>query len=502
MEVQEKNDISQMMEELSSPFNYDVKEVAVILAAGHGKRIKSHRSKMLHQIWEVPTVERVYNACKKAIPGINSVVVVGIKATDVMAVIGKRENTLFAYQEFQNGTGHAVQVALERVDESRFDGIVYVMPGDMGLIDKETMERFREEFKNTGTDMMVLTGIYEGDPNHNSYGRIIRVNREDAEGNSSAFDEGKVIQIMEYKDIMALPYDKPYTVTFNGKSYSYTRQELIENNEFNSGVYAFDYKKLMELIHQISSDNAQNEIYITDLIELFNKKGYSVMAVSPLEQYVVMGFNNKSVLKEMEDVARKKIYEKLKDIIVIDDPEDFFIHEEVVDMILDMDKQGVPLDICIGKGVYIGKGVRLNYNLDFKKNVYVNGNVIFGQNVVVWQNVHLSCFAHQELKIGNSVEILWGDIIKGNIVIGERSRIESSVNMTGSDEYPLRIGNNVLIKGTSYIFGSIIEDDVHVEHSVLIKKKVDRLVKKDGVVQAVKFYLPMPSGIDAIEDLK
>src|SRR5690606_30386612 len=98
-------------------------------------------------------------------------------------------------------------------------------------------------------------------------------------------------------------------------------------------------------------------IYITDLIDLFNKKGYSVTAVNPAEQYVVMGFNNKSVLKEMENVARKKVYEKLKDIIEIDDPDDFFIHENVVDQIIEMDKQNIPLDIKIGKGVYIGDGV-------------------------------------------------------------------------------------------------------------------------------------------------
>jgi bifunctional UDP-N-acetylglucosamine pyrophosphorylase / glucosamine-1-phosphate N-acetyltransferase len=499
MKIKE-NEIYQLVDEFSSELNYNSSEIAVILAAGHGKRIKSHRSKMLHKILEVPTVERVYNACRNGIEDINTIVVVGIKAADVVKVIGKRENNFFAYQEFQNGTGHAVQVALEKVDHKRFDGAVYVLPGDMGLIDKETMKRFREEFLNTQSDMMVLTGIYEGSPEENSYGRIVRVKSKDKEGNPSGFDEGKVIEILEFKDILALPEDKPYELNFNGKIYSYTRRELIENNEFNSGVYAFDFKKLIELINNLSSDNVQNEIYITDLISLFNSRGYSVMAVSPLEHYVVMGFNNKSVLKEMEDVALKKIYNQLKDIIEIDDPEDFFIHEDVVEDIILMDKKNIPLDISIGKGAYIGKGVKLNYNLTLKKNVFVNGNVEFGQNVSVWENVHLSCFPGQTLKIGNNVEILWGDIIKGNIIISDNARIESSVNMTGSDEYPLRIGKNVLIKGTSYIFGSIIEDDVHIEHSVLIRKKVDRLLKK-GNVQPIKFYLPMPSGIDAIEDL-
>jgi len=501
MEIQEQKEVFNILESVTSPLDYTKGEVAIILAAGHGKRIKSQKSKMLHKIWGLSTVERVYNACRTGINDINIILVVGIKAKDVIDVVGKRKATTFAYQVTQNGTGHAVQVALEKIDVKLFDGIVYVLPGDMGLIDPATMERFRDEFIKTNSDMMVLTGIFQGKSEENSYGRIIRVKSEDENGKTSDSDFGKVIEIMEYKDILSLLDDKPYKVIYNNRTYAYTKKELIENTEFNSGVYAFKFKKLTELINLISSDNAQNEIYITDLIALFNKKGYSVNAVSPLEQYVVMGFNNKSVLKEMEAVARKKVYERLKDLIVIDDPDDFFIEDGVVENIIEMDKKNIPLDIRIGKGVHIGKGVRLNYNLELERNVYVKGNVQFGKNVMIRQNVHLSCFEEQTFKIGNFVEILSGDIIKGNIVIGDYSRIESSVNMTGSDEYPLRIGKNVLIKGTSYIFGSIIEDDVHIEHSVIIKKRVDKLIKRDGSVQPIRFYLPMPEGIDAVEEL-
>lgn len=500
MEVKEKSPVHNLLEKLSSDFDPNVNEVAIILAAGHGKRIKSQRSKMLHKIWEIPTVERVYNACR-GIDNINVVVVVGIKAEDVMQVIGQRKSTLYAYQETQNGTGHAVQVALDRIDNKMFDGIVYVLPGDMGLIDKATMKRFREEFVSTNSDMMVLTGIFEGNPDENSYGRIIRVKAFDENGKPSENDEGKVIEIMEHKDILALEENKPYQVKFKGKTYSYSKQELIENPEFNSGVYAFKYKLLTDLIGSLSSNNVQNEIYITDLISLFNQHNYSVTAISPLEQYVVMGFNNKSVLKEMENVARRQVYDKLKDIIEIADPDDFFIHEDVISEILEMDKQNIPLDISLGKGVYIGKGVKLNYNLELKNQAYINGNIYFGQNVVIWQNVHLSTFKDQQFKIGNNVEILWGDIIKGNINIDDYTRIESSVNMTGSDEFPLKIGKHVLIKGTSYIFGSMIEDEVQIEHSVLIKKRVERLIKRDGSIQPVRYYLPMPEGIDAIEEL-
>ncbi len=501
MENELTADIALTIKKLSSELNYDSNEVAIVLAAGHGKRIKSQKSKMLHKIWEVSTVERVYDACVKGVDKINVIIVVGIKATDVMNVIGRRQDTVFAYQENQNGTGHAVQVALEKIDDTLFDGIVYVLPGDMGLIDEETIQNFRQKFLDSETDMMVLTGIYDGDPLNNSYGRIIRVKANDSKGKSSGKNKGKVIQILEYKDILALDDKKPYKIKYKGREYSFTKNELVGNTEFNSGVYAFKYKILKELIGNLSADNVQKEIYITDLISLFNRHGYTVSASSPDKHHAVMGFNNKSVLKEMEAIARTQVYERLKDIIEIADPDDFFIHEAVVDDILELDRLGTPLDINIGKGVYIGKGVKLNYNLTFKSGCYVNGNVHFGQNVIVFQNVHLSCFPGQILKIGNNVQILWGDIIKGNIIIGDRSRIESSVNMTGSDEFPVRIGMSVLIKGTSYIFGSFIEDYVHIEHSVIIRKKVKAVTLNDGSIKPVRFFLPPPEGIDAIEDI-
>ncbi len=500
MSANRKATINKIIKNYSSKFNTKKPETAIILAAGHGKRIKSQKSKMLHKIWGKPTVERVYEACKAGLKNLNTIIVTGIKAEDVIQVIGKHNNTLFAFQEVQHGTGHAVQIALEKIPKN-YNGIVYVLPGDMGLINDKTIKMFKRAFKKSKADMMVLTGMYEGDPNLNSYGRIVRVKSKDDSGNSSGKDKGKVIEIIEHKDILNIDANKPITRKFNGKNYSFTKEELLNNNEFNSGVFAFKYKYLVEQIKKIKSNNAQGEIYITDLIALFNKNGLTVAAVSAKQQHVIMGFNNKSVLKEMDAIARKNVYESLKDIIRIDDPDDFFIADDVIKQIIVMDKKGKPLDIKIGKGVHIGKGAKLNYNLKLRKNVFVDGNVIFGENNTVGANAFLSCFPNQKLILKDNVEILWGDIIKGNIIIGKNSLIESSVNMTGSDEHPLRIGKNVVIKGTSYVFGSVIDDDLFIEHSILIKKKVNKLVRKNGKVLPIRFFLPMPEGIDAIEDI-
>jgi bifunctional UDP-N-acetylglucosamine pyrophosphorylase/glucosamine-1-phosphate N-acetyltransferase len=496
-----KKAISKKVKSLSSRFNSKCKEMAIILAAGHGKRIKSQRSKMLHNIWGVPTVERVYNACANAVKGINTIVVVGIKAHDVLDVLGKRGSTSYAYQQVQNGTGHAVQVALQNIKRFPPTGIVYVLPGDMGLIDENTIKSFRKSFKESHAHMIVLTGIFKGDPKENNYGRILRVKAYDTNEVSSRMDEGKVIEIMEYKDILALHANKPYFAEYKGRYYSFTKEELINNNEYNSGVFAFRYNKLKELIGELKSDNVQKEIYLTDLISLFNGNDYTVAAVSPPKNYVVMGFNNKSVLKKMEAIACKDVYEKLKDIVEIEDPDDFFIDEKVVDDILRMDKKHPALDITIGKGVHIGRDVKLNLNLKLDKNVFIDGHVVFGKNVSVSQNVHLSCYPEQALKIGNNVQILWGDIIKGNIIIGDGSRIESSVNMTGSDEFPLKIGEDVLIKGTSYIFGSKIASNITIEHSILVKKKVRAVKNEKGEVQPVRYFVPESEGEKALSDI-
>ncbi|MGB5289057.1 MAG: NTP transferase domain-containing protein [Ignavibacteriaceae bacterium] len=501
MQTNNKKEILKSIKKFSSSFNSKCNEVAIILAAGHGKRIKSQRSKMLHNIWGVPTVERVHNACAKAVKGINTIVVVGIKALDVLNVLNKRDYTSYVYQEEQQGTGHAVQVALQNIKRFSPKGIVYVLPGDMGLINVETLTILRKSFKDSLADMIVLTGIFKGDPKENSYGRILRVKAFDKNGVSSRNDEGKVIEILENKDIQAHPANKPYIATYKGRDYTFTKEELINNKEYNSGVFAFRYSKLKELIGELKSDNVQKEIYLTDLISLFNKNDYSVAAESPEKDYVVMGFNNKSVLKEMEAIARRNVYEKLKDIIEIEDPDDFFIHEKVVENILMADKKYTALDVVVGKGVHIGKDVDLNFNLQLGKNVFVDGKVIFGKNVSVSQNVHLSCYPGQTLKIGNDVQILWGDIIKGNIVIGDGSLIESSVNMTGSDEFPLRIGKNVLIKGTSYIFGSKISDNLFIEHSILVKKKVRAVKDKKGKIEPVRYFVPESKGEKSISNL-
>ncbi|MCL4549173.1 MAG: multidrug transporter, partial [Bacteroidetes bacterium] len=127
--------------------------------------------------------------------------------------------------------------------------------------------------------------------------------------------------------------------------------------------------------------------------------------------------------------------------------------------------------------------------------------VRFGKNVVVKENAQISCFYGQKVEIGDNVEIFWGDIIKGNVFLGDNSKIESGVKITGSDQCPTTIGSNVTIKGSSYIFGSQIENNIFIEHSVLNRKKISKPAGEKSEDYKVRYYLPEVEGKEAVKDL-
>ena len=493
--------VTAALKNLSSTIDLQDPHLAIILAAGHGKRIRSERSKMLHHIWGVPTVTRVANAARHGLGSSNQIIVVGIKAVEVAEALGKDSHRVFMYQAQQNGTGDAVRVALQALPGGAYRGNVFIFPGDMGLLNSAAVKDFLEEFQKNRCDMMVLTADYQGDAQTNYYGRILRVPETDTSGNSSGDDLGKVIEIKEHKDLLALPADKTYLVKYNGRTYGFSREQLLAIPEFNTGVYAFKAAPLVAHIAKLSADNVQGELYVTDLISIFNCHHLTVKAARAQDYSTVLGFNNKSVLKEMEAIARDKAYERLKDIISIDDREDFFIADEVIEQIIELDSREAPLDIVIGKGVHIGPYVQLAKGVVIKNRVVVEGNVTIEEQAIIHENVMMSTYPGQHIKVGRHSQIFQGNIIKGNVTIGEHCTIKSGVNITGSDEYATIIGDNVVIKGTSYIFGSIIEADIWIERSVLQNKYVERTVRKDGTVQPVRYFLPLPEGLDSIHEL-
>ncbi len=483
-------DIQTLLENLSSPLDPASNEVSIILAAGHGKRIKSEKSKMLHEIWGKPSVWRVSEAAQKGLSSSNQIIVVGKKAVEVARALGKKKNRVFVLQADQRGTGDAVRTALSYDGLRGFDGVVYVFPGDMGLLSESTVADLKKDFQSCGCDMIVMTGFFKGDISENYYGRIAK----------SKQNGDQIIEIKEHRDILAMDPESSYSVNYRGREEAFTREQLLDIREFNVGVYAFTIGSLKRFVDTIESDNVQGEIYITDLIKIYNDNGLKVCSSKVENSDLVVSFNVKSVLKKMGATFRAMVYGKLKDIITIDNPEDFFIAEEVVNRILEMDKSHPTLDIHIGKGAYIDEGVEINRGLTVERNVIMRGTVKIGRNVTIGENVSISNFPGQVVEIGDDSVILRGNVIKGCVKISSHVHVETGVRITGSSEEPVVIGDNVLIKGITYIFGSIIENDILIEHSILKSKYVEKVLRKNGEVQPVKYILPYPEGLDSITD--
>ena len=472
----------------SAPF------IGIVLAAGHGRRIKSETSKMLHRIWGSPTVQRVSRAICDGLGTDNLIIVTGVKAVEVASAVGRQPHTVYAYQTEQRGTGHAVQVAMEVLNRRRFNGSILVSAGDLGLLNATTVRNLRRTFERERADMTVLTGLYEGDPMKNAFGRIVRAP-------AGSPHHGKILGIVEFKDILRMKPRDRWTFRYNGREYHFTREELLRNREFNAGVFIYRAAPLRRHLYEIRSDNVQGEIYLTDLITIFVNHGLTVSAHVAEDNEVSLGFNDKTVLKQMEAIARRHVYDRLRDIITIRDEDNFFIADEVVEDLIRMDRKGKPLDIIVETGARIHKGAKLNYGVVIGRDAVIDGHVVFGRNVEIGERVLLSCYPNQTITIGDDCAIMHGDMVKGAVTLGRKVRIESNVIVTGSDEWPVVIGDNVVIKGTTYIFGCRIEPDVNILHSVLIRKRIERTPRKDGTVQPVRFFLPLAEGIDSIVPL-
>ncbi len=503
---QESDTVRSLIEQLNSGIDASTDRIGIVLAAGHGKRIRSEISKMLHEIWGKPSAQRVALAAQDGLANRNQVVVVGIKGADVVRSTGHAEGRVFAYQEnpvlgLPGGTGDAVRVALEAFDPSDHERHVYIFPGDMGLLSGEVVRGFRQIYEGSDADMMMLTGRYSGSAESNYYGRILRVPEHDVNGAASGDDRDRVIEIRQHFDILDQDPNTPYEVEFNGKTYAFERQELIETREIDTLTFAFKENALREHIANLTTDNAQGELQVTDLVHLFNEGGLVVRATMAEKEEDILAFNVKSVWRQMESIARARVYEKLRDTITIVDEEDFYIADEVVDHILELDETQGPLDIVIGKGAHVGSHVRLNLRVHIGDRSKLTGNIELGEDVQIGVGVQLSTYPNQTLRLDDAVQVLSRNILKGNLAVGKGSRIESGVIMTGSDDFPLRVGKGVTVKGTSYIYGCSIDDGLYIEHSVLKCQHVAARTRDDGSIQPIRYVQPDPEGLDSIQEL-
>ena len=283
-----------------------MKTYAVVMAAGKGTRMKSDKPKVVHEVLYKPMVCHIVDELKGL--GVDGIyVIVGHKAEEVMKLVDGVE---FVMQKEQLGTGHALMQAKDVLGDK--EGTTIVLNGDAPLITKETLQgliQYHNEHQMKGTVMTCDCDL------NKKFGRIIRENDQ-------------VKGIVEYKDCT---------------------DEQRNISEMNVGEYCFDNAALFKALESVTNNNAQNEYYITDVIEIMNHQnlnvgGYKIDDLSEVGGIYdgkvtrIMNFGafvdlgtGKEGLLHISKISSKRV-EKVEDVLAIGD--------EVTVKVIEIDNQG------------------------------------------------------------------------------------------------------------------------------------------------------------------
>ena len=233
----------------------------IVMAAGKGTRMQSDLPKVLHQANGRPLIEYVLDTSYALDPQ-KIVLIIGHQSELVKAATSKYKVST-ALQEPQLGTGHAVMQAEDQLSD--FDGEVLILSGDAPLVNTLTLQKLIAFHHSKNAVATVLTAEME-DPT--GYGRVVRQINSDY-----------VLKIVEQKDA--------------------TAQELAVR-EINSGIYVFKAPVLFEALRQITTNNAQNEYYLTDVFSICFQSGKRVCAFKTDNSNEIIGINTPEQLKDAE----------------------------------------------------------------------------------------------------------------------------------------------------------------------------------------------------------
>jgi bifunctional UDP-N-acetylglucosamine pyrophosphorylase/glucosamine-1-phosphate N-acetyltransferase len=241
------------------------KATCIVLAAGQGTRMRSDLAKVLHELSGRPLIRYVLDCALKA--GLErNIVVVGFQKDRVREAL-KDYAVEFVDQNEQRGTGHAVQLVLEHMNEAQ--GASVVLSGDSPFLRPSTLRAFMRQHVSSGYDCTVLTAIV---PDPGGYGRIIR----DASGGITA--------IMEERDCS---------------------DEQKGISEVNSGMYCFHLPALLSCIGFLSDDNSQGELYLTEIVRIMHSRGMRLGTFTAPDWREILGINTMEQLGQGEAILRE-----------------------------------------------------------------------------------------------------------------------------------------------------------------------------------------------------
>ena len=241
---------------------------AVVLAAGEGTRMKSATPKVLHKIAGLELLGHVLSTANS------------ISAERVVCVLRHERERISEYvhalypgveialQDDIPGTGRAVEAALSQL--GGFEGDVVVLSGDVPLLDVQSISELVDLHRSRGNAGTLVSTVLE---NPTGYGRIVR-------------DRGELIGIVEQKDATE-------------------EERLIQ--EVNAGVYVFNAAKLSLALEKVTTQNAQGEKYLTDVIGLLISSGEPVSAHQITDNWLVAGINDRVQLSEVGAELNRRI---------------------------------------------------------------------------------------------------------------------------------------------------------------------------------------------------
>lgn len=269
--------------------------MVIVLAAGGGTRMKSSRSKLLHEVAGHSLLSYSVSAATEIGPE-EVVVVVGHQRDQVQAHLAEiAPHVRTAVQEEQLGTGHAVECGLAALaDLAQLPPEIVVTYGDVPMLTSETLLDLLFEHRTQRASVTVLTATI-ADPT--GYGRIVRDT------------DGHVARIVEHRDAD----DETRAIT-----------------EINSGIYVFDSATLEAGLGQLDTDNDQGELYLTDVLAYARSIGGAVAAHRIADHWQTEGINDRVQLSAMNaEMNRRILLDWMRAGVTILDPATTWVHSSV-----------------------------------------------------------------------------------------------------------------------------------------------------------------------------
>jgi bifunctional UDP-N-acetylglucosamine pyrophosphorylase / glucosamine-1-phosphate N-acetyltransferase len=393
---------------------------AVVLAAGHGTRMKSALPKVLHPLAGLPLAAHVLKAAAAA--GATSISVVippESRGFDGLAVSFSGSLRLFEQKE-RLGTAHAVLAAREALKESA--GPVLILYGDTPLISQESLTKLAGTLA-TGAAMTVM-GFHAKDPT--GYGRLI------------TSPSGELLAIREEKD--ATPVERGQSLC-------------------NSGIMAFRGDLILTLLDRIGNKNKAGEYYLTDAVEVARAAGHRA-SYELISEDEVRGVNTRAQLSEAEAILQARLRLKAMDggATLIAPQSVTFSHDTVTGR-----------DVLIEPNVFFGPGVVVEDGATIKAFSHIEGaHIGCGATVGPFARLRPGTRLGAGVRIGNFVETKAADIragVKinhlsyvGDAEIGENANIGAGTitcNYDGFRKHRTEIGAEAFIGSNSALVAPV-----------------------------------------------